>query len=126
MTRALKLTALLTLVLGALAALAVGGWLGLQAALCDTLLIREEKAPGGRLRAVLFSRSCAFDSSPNFQLSLLEEKEKLRDFDTGNVFVGEKEFGFVWKSPNELTVEGLGGSFHVAETFYGFHVEHRD
>lgn len=126
MTRALKLCLLLTALLAGLAALAAGAWVGVNAALCDVLLIREEKAPGGELRAVVFSRSCAFDNSPNFQLSLFEPGEKLRDYDTGNVFVSEKDITFAWRSATELSVAGLGGSFHVTKTLYGHHVEHRD
>lgn len=112
------------LVLGALVLLAVlgaGAWYGAEVALCDNRIAKEEKAPGGKLRAVLFSRSCAFDRSPNFQLSVLEEGSALHDFDTGNIFIAEKEFNFRWDGERKLVVDG-GGTFTLKETFYGFDI----
>lgn len=122
----LKITGLAVAGLVMTAALGAGAWLGAQTLLCDARVEREIPAPGGKLRAVLFSRSCAFDNSPNFQLSLMEAGSRVRDYDTGNVFVSDRDFNFTWKNATELTVEGLGGSFVVKETFYGHHVEHRE
>lgn len=106
----------LLLVLGLLGS---GAWLGAQVLLCDNQTLKEERSPQGKWKAVLFTRSCLTDNTPNYQLSVLPSGGTLRDFDTANVLIQDKRFDFRWKSEQELEAEGWPGTLRITEAFWG-------
>ncbi len=104
-----------------LALLVTGTWFGVESALCENKLVREERSPNGKNRAVLFSRKCG--SSPTaFHLSIFDNLWPILDTETGNTVIKDQEFTFHWKSDREFMVEGFPLPWTVQEAFYGIHV----
>lgn len=76
---------------------------------CDNDPIGTTSSPSGKLKAVVFSRSCGATTGFSSQLSILEAKGSLPD-EGGNTLVldGPVELKVHWVSESALKVSGLG------------------
>jgi hypothetical protein len=96
-----------------------GAWLSAQVLLCDNQKLKEERSPQGKWKAVLFTRSCLTDNTPNYQLSVLASGATLRDFQTANVLIQDTRFDFRWKTEQELEADNWPGPLRITETLWG-------
>jgi hypothetical protein len=73
--------------------------------ICGNAVISELPCPDGRLKAVLFSRDCggAVDRG-SYQVSVMNNEEKLSNADCGNVFISYEEPRVRWGSADTLVV----------------------
>jgi hypothetical protein len=70
---------------------------------CQNKIYKEAINEDGEYQAVLFSRSCGATTSISSQLSILKKTKKLKNYESGNIFIAQRIYsvplGITYGSP---------------------------